>query len=332
MRSPIPRGAAADAETADTIAAAETEDRREITDKGLDKNMDRYLIINADDFGMCHSGNLAVMDLLQKGGITSSTIMAPCAWAYEAVKFANAHPEYAIGVHLTTTSEWGTYRWASVSGGASLHDDKGFMWDDSDVFEENADLDEAEAEIRAQYKKLTDWGFKPSHFDNHMGSLYGIETGRLEMLNMTFDTLAEYGLPFRFPANFLPEQLGNEMLDIKIDPQMLMNLFGTFVSYAKDRGIVMPDYLIPGDGAGPQKESYENYREYIYELYKTFPEGVTETYIHPALESDELKAITSRWKYRVWEYQLFSDPKTKQHIDSLGIKLINYRDLAAMKK
>ena len=43
--------------------------------------MERYLIINADDFGMCHAGNLAVFDLLQKGGITSATIMAPCPWA-----------------------------------------------------------------------------------------------------------------------------------------------------------------------------------------------------------------------------------------------------------
>ena len=63
-----------------------------------------------------------------------------------------------------------------------------------------------------------------------------------------------------------------------------------------------------------------------------FPEGVTETYIHPALECDELKGITNSWHRRVWEYKLFSDPKTKQHIDSLGIKLINYRDLAEMKK
>ena len=46
--------------------------------------MERYLIINADDFGMCHSANLAVMDLLKKGGITSATIMAPCPWAKEA--------------------------------------------------------------------------------------------------------------------------------------------------------------------------------------------------------------------------------------------------------
>jgi len=93
----------------------------------------------------------------------------------------------------------------------------------------------------------------------------------------------------------------------------------------------MPDYLIPGDWNGPQKDSFENYREYIYELYRTFEPGVTETYIHPAMECDELKAIFGRWQQRVWEYRLFSDPKTKQHIESLGIRLINYRDLKRMR-
>lgn len=68
--------------------------------------MDKYLIINADDFGMCRAANLAVMDLLKSGSITSSTIMAPCPWAYEACQFAKKNPQFAIGVHLTFTSEW----------------------------------------------------------------------------------------------------------------------------------------------------------------------------------------------------------------------------------
>ena len=54
--------------------------------------MSRYLIINADDYGMCHSSNIAVEELLKKGGITSATIMAPCAWSVEAARFAAAHP------------------------------------------------------------------------------------------------------------------------------------------------------------------------------------------------------------------------------------------------
>ena len=258
--------------------------------------------------------------------------MAPCPWAFEATKFAVQNPQYAIGVHLTTTSEWGTYRWRPLTPAETLCDEEGFMWHESDQFEINADIDEVEAEIHAQIKRLTDWGLNPSHLDNHMGSLYGIETGRLELLNQIFDITADYKLPFRFPGHIDKASFENETLGIKVDPQLIMSLFDKFTAYAKGKGIAMPDYLIPGDWNGPQKDSFENYREYIYEMYRAFPEGVTETYIHPAMESEELKGITGSWQRRVWEYQLFSDPKTRQHIESLGIKLINYRDLAEMRK
>lgn len=296
--------------------------------------MDKYLIINADDFGMCRAGNLAVFDLLKSGGITSSTIMAPCGWAPEACKFAKENPQLAIGVHLTLTSEWSNYRWAPVSASntESLRDEDGYMFKESDEVEKNVDIDEVEAEIRAQIERLKKLGLTPSHLDNHMGSLYGIETGRFELLNLVLDIAGEYGLPFRFPGTFTDDQLNNTMLDIKIDKNIIMGLFEKITAYAKSRGVITPDYLIPGEWTGPQKDSYENYREYIYELYKTFPEGVTETYIHPALECDELKGTSSVWERRVWEYKLFSDPKTKQHIESCGIKLINYRDLAEMRK
>ena len=296
--------------------------------------MDKYLIINADDFGMCRAGNLAVFDLLKSGGITSSTIMAPCGWAPEACKFAKENPQFAIGVHLTLTSEWSNYRWAPVSASNtdSLRDEDGYMFKESDEVEKNVDIDEVEAEIRAQIERLKKLGLTPSHLDNHMGSLYGIETGRFELLNLVLDIAGEYGLPFRFPGTFTDDQLNNTMLDIKIDKNIIMGLFEKITAYAKSRGVITPDYLIPGEWTGPQKDSYDNYREYIYELYKTFPEGVTETYIHPALECDELKGTSSVWERRVWEYKLFSDPKTKQHIESCGIKLINYRDLAEMRK
>ncbi|MGN0527340.1 MAG: polysaccharide deacetylase family protein [Acutalibacteraceae bacterium] len=294
--------------------------------------MDKYLIINADDFGMCHSANLAVMDLFKKGGITSATIMTPCNWAKEAGVWAAQHPEYAVGVHLTFTSEWKNFRWAPVTGNkASLTDDEGFMYYESDEFEKNCDLDEVVAEIKAQVARFKSFGCEPSHLDNHMGSLYGIETGRFEILQETLDTCGEYGLPFRFPGTYTEEMFGNDTLDIKIEPALVKQMFTGILNYAEDCGVAMPDFLIPGEWNGPQNDSYENYKEYIYELYKTFPDGITETYIHPALESDELKGISGAWRRRVWEYKLFSDPQTLQHIESLGIKLINYRDLQKMK-
>ncbi len=295
--------------------------------------MEKYLIVNADDFGMCHSANIAVMDLLSKGFITSSTIMTPCSWAKEAAQWAGKNPQHAIGVHLTFTSEWNMYRWAPMSDSStdSLRDKYGFMHHCSDEFEEKADIDEVEKEIYTQIERCKKYGLTPSHLDNHMGTLYGIETGRFELLNLIFDIASEYKLPFRFPAVFLAEQFDNDMFEINIDKNLIASIFDKFTKYAENKGVALPDFLIPGEWNGPQRDSYENYREYMFELYKTFPDGVTETYIHPAAESDELKAITGSWARRVWEYKLFSDPAFQQHIKDCKIQLINYRDLAKMR-
>ena len=295
--------------------------------------MDKYLIINADDFGMCHAQNLAIMELLRCGGITSSTIMTTCPWALEAARFAKENPQFAIGVHLTTTSEWGTYRWGPVATEktSSLRDEEGYFYHESDQFAKAADLAEVCGEITAQIERLRSWGVEPSHVDNHMGSLYGIDTGRFELLAATIEIAGKYSLPFRFPTTFTDAQFGNAMLDIKVPKEMILELFSQFDALGKQNKVAMLDYLMPGDWNGPQKDSYENFREYSYELYRTFEPGVTETYIHPALPTDEIKGITGSWQRRVWEYELFKDPKTRQHIESLGIKLINYRDLKTMR-
>lgn len=299
--------------------------------------MDKYLIINADDFGMCRGANLAVTELLkdEKSALTSSTIMMPCAWAPEACKFAKDNPELAIGVHLTFTSEWSNYRWAPVapSGTASLRDEDGFMWHESDQVEQNVDIDEVVTEIRAQVERSRKLGLvNPSHFDNHMGSLYGIATGRFELLETTLALCGEYGMPFRFPARFTQEQYENVTLDIAIDKSLIEMVFGKVVAFANEKGVAIPDYLTPNEWNGPQKESYESFREYLYNLYAGIPEGVTETYLHPSIETDDLKGTSSVWERRVWEYRIMKDPATKQHIEAHGINLINYRDLAAMRK
>lgn len=297
---------------------------------------DRYLILNADDFGMCSASYEAVTSLFknENSALTSSTVMTPCSWAPMACRFAKENPQFAIGTHLTFTSEWGGYRWGPVNSANtdSLRDEEGYMWHESVNVEKHADLAEVAGEIRAQIELSKRLGLNPSHIDNHMGSLYGIETGRFELLMLTFDIAGEYGLPYRFPSIFTDDQYSNTTLEIKIDRAQIDGMMSQVVAYAKSKGVAIPDFLIPNEWDGKEFKDYEDFREYIYELYKSFPNGVTETYMHPALETPELKSITGCWQRRVWEYKILSDPATKQHIEANGIKLINYRDLAEMRK
>ena len=76
-------------------------------------------------------------------------------------------------------------------------------------FEQNADLAQVVPELRAQVEKLRALGLHPSHMDNHMGSLYGIGTGRFELLQAAVTLAGEYKLPFRLPKILSERHFGN---------------------------------------------------------------------------------------------------------------------------
>ena len=286
---------------------------------------DKYLIINADDFGMCQAANDAVMDLFKSGGIKSSTIMMPCKFAADAVKFSIENPQYAIGVHLTLTSEWGRYNWGPLTDGKSLINEKGFMWPESDDFAQHADLEETRLEIIAQIQSALDMGMKPSHVDNHMGSLYGLE-GNIRLLPTTLKVCRDFGYAFRMCTKPLKSQCPEET------PYWLYAAACRVCGLlSKKYNVPMPDYLIFPEWNDDMRTSFERYREIFLENIVKIPNGISETYVHPSMESDELKFITSRWRDRVWEYQLMKDPKTEQHLNAHGIELISYRELVKMK-
>ena len=289
--------------------------------------MAKYLIVNADDYGMCNAANAAVEELFLGGWLKSATIMMPCPGAEHAVNFSIDHPEYAIGIHTTLTSEWGKYRWKPLTDGKSLLDEEGFMWHESDQVEKNASYEDIEKEVRAQIDLAHKMGMKPSHVDNHMGSLYGHYTGRLGLSKLALKICGSYGYAYR--------------LYTKADKRICPN--GTpYIAYAavtllskhwgKKYDVVIPDYLLFPDWNDDMRVSYEVYRDTILKIWTDIPEGgVTETFVHPSIESDELKGITGRWQDRVWEYQLMKDPYVHKYLKDHGVELISYRELIKMK-
>jgi predicted glycoside hydrolase/deacetylase ChbG (UPF0249 family) len=71
---------------------------------------ERLLILNADDFGMCHSTNQAIGTLLTEGAITSASLMVTSPWLLEAVAFVKRNPKADVGIQITHTSEWDHYK------------------------------------------------------------------------------------------------------------------------------------------------------------------------------------------------------------------------------
>jgi len=275
------------------------------------KATDRLLIINCDDVGMCHSANLAVIDGMENGVITSGTIMTPCPWFGEIAEYCRTHPERDFGIHIDHTAEWKFYRWGAVAPQdlvKGLIDKDGYLHHSIEEVYAYSSPEEALIEGRAQIKKALDAGIKPTHLDSHMGTL-------------------------QYDPRYLKiyEQLGLEFnLPLRMAQQSTMENFGfpTIRKEMADKGLIFPDYFIYDE-----LENYKDVRLFWMDIIKNLRPGVTELFIHASKESDELKAITNSWKVRIQEAAVFtSDPDIKKLISDEKIILIGYRPLMELQR
>jgi len=74
----------------------------------------RLLHIHADDFGMRHSINEAIIRIIKDGLVRSTNLMVPCPWAPHAIHFLRDCPDIPFGVHLTTICDADDYTWGLV--------------------------------------------------------------------------------------------------------------------------------------------------------------------------------------------------------------------------
>jgi predicted glycoside hydrolase/deacetylase ChbG (UPF0249 family) len=263
----------------------------------------KLVIINADDLGSCHSANVGVYECLATGTVTSATLMVPCPWAREA---SSRYRGEDVGVHLTVNAEYELYRWGPITHAPSLlGGDGGFPRTVEDVWD-HADLDEVRRECRAQIERAILWGFDVSHLDAHMGTLQL----RPEFFDVYLDLAVDFGLPLRMVSPSVERYLGFPARAV-----------------ASDAGAVFTDYLrtVPG-GVGT--------RPVLEQDLKTLRPGVTEFYLHPAVDSAELQSLaTDDWAARVDDYDIIcKEDWIRRSLAESGATLIGYRALRELAR
>jgi predicted glycoside hydrolase/deacetylase ChbG (UPF0249 family) len=263
----------------------------------------RLLIINADDFGMCHSVNEAVFGALEEGVLRSTTLMVPCPWALQAMHFLAAHPEYPFGIHLTVISDWADYRWGPVMPREkvpSLLDRAGYFnnFEGMPAFLAQVNLNELEMEFRAQIETVLTAGLKPTHLDWHSLRLGGREA----IFALMFRLAREYGLALRVSEPSWIEKVQDQGLP------------------CNDRHF-MDSYLLD-----PVSKS-ARYAQMLREL----PKGLSEWALHPSLDTPELLAIELESNHiRQIDFDFLMSRKTKEIVKEEGIILFDYRELQAV--
>lgn len=276
------------------------------------KRSDRLLIINGDDVGMCHAANEATIESLERGLMTSASIMVPCPWFYEIAEYAQTHPERDFGLHLCHTSEWKHYRWGPVAPRdkvPGLVDERGCLWPDVEQVYAKSRPAEALTEARAQIRKALDAGIDVTHLDSHMGTLQY----DLRYVEVYLKLAREFDLPVRMASQATLEKFQQPSLRAKFTAE----------------GIVFTDYFIYDEL--PQES--RNVKEFWLKIVSGLKPGVTELYIHAAKPTEELKAITGSWSTRAAEFETFThEPEMRKLLTEQGIIRIGYRPLRELQR
>ena len=278
----------------------------------------KYLIINCDDFGQSPAMNEAIMHLLDERRVSSATIMAPAPGFEQAAEWCRRRKQANIGLHLTLTSEFDALRFPSLTGHPSLHDKDGFLYRTVEEFERGADASAVAKELEAQLQAVRRFGIPLTHADNHMGSLYGIATGRSH-IPQALMKCAKWGLPFRL------------FRKVQQDDPLLASIPGVeqaarkAAALAGTLGVAIPDYLLSHPFGVEEGETYESFKQSIIAKLYRLPEGISETYIHPAVPDAAMQADIPHWEKRVWEYRLMLDDDLQEAMADAGVELVDYR-------
>lgn len=288
--------------------------------------MSRKLILNCDDFGQCRAANEAIIGLLEEGLASSASIMAPAPAFREAAEWCRQMGEgISIGAHLTLTSEFPGWRWGALTGAASLCDSEGFLPPDLDSFEQNADAHDVRREINAQFRAIREAGVSVTHADNHMGSLYGLATGR-SFLPLVLWQCSRRGIPFR-----LFRCIWEKDAFLSSIPNASRTL-AKIVAVADLLAVPLPDYLVSHPYLLEEGETYASFKATMVAKLYELPAGITETYVHPALPDREMERIIPSWKKRTWEHRLLRDEDFRYALRDADIQLATYRDVAIEQK
>jgi predicted glycoside hydrolase/deacetylase ChbG (UPF0249 family) len=272
----------------------------------------KLLIVHADDLGMAHSVNVATIKAFETGLVTSGSIMVPCPWLSEIAAYARANPQADLGLHLTLTSEWTSFRWGPVASRdrvASLLDKDGYFRLTESEAGAQADPKQVEMEILAQIERARALGIQPTHLDSHMGTLYQNK----ELFETFLRVARSQKLAVRVAkewftqADFVPSVLKED--DVYID-----------------RVLTITPAVAPQDWA-----------KFYSDEFKKLEPGVTEVVIHLAYDDAEMRGATSdhpnwgaAWRQR--DFEFFTSDAFRKVLQENNIKLITWRELGKLIK
>src|SRR6185503_13450399 len=268
----------------------------------------KLVIIHSDDLGVSHSENAASTAAMEKGSVSSASIMVPCPWFPEIAAYAQSNPAADLGLHLTLTSEWKYYKWGPVTAKEKvpgLVNANGFLYSDVDSVLQNATTAEVEQEIRNQVLRAKQFGMDPTHLDAHMGTALSNDD--------FFKAYLKVGREFKIPV-FVPRLA---LFGLKVNPDSILT----------DKEVVVDHILsaTPADFKNGFKAFYTN-------GIKNLKPGLTYLIEHTAYDDAEMRAVTidhPDWgaAWRQEDLNFFASPECAKLLKDNNIYVITWKEI-----
>lgn len=282
--------------------------------------MDKRIIINADDFGLCSGVNKAVAQAHTDGVLTSTTIMANMPAADEAVKIAKQLPNLGVGVHLNLFEGQPLSKDGCVN---CLLDDQGsFALTPAKLsllsICRRKIRNAIRTELAAQIQWVIDNDLKPTHLDSHkhihsFPVIFPIVCGlarRFEIaaIRFTFEPKQLLAMPWPLPSEGGRKRAKAIRIMAKINR-------------IQNSAYLKTDCLL---GVAHTGKIDMNFFKAVA-LYNSA--ATAEIMTHPGF-ADGLDRIRTRLLHqRKDELQALCSERTKQYFKDAGIKLVHYGKL-----
>ncbi len=270
----------------------------------------RRLIVNADDFGLSHSVNEAVVRAHREGILTTASLMVNEAGFEEAVGLARESPKLGVGLHLTLLHGHSTLAAEKIPG---LVNSRGEFSNSPfgvgmNYFFKRSLREPLRAEVHAQFEKFHGTRLPLDHVNGHLHlhlhpAIFSILMEDADLLGirhirLTRDCLSRSR---RMSEGHWFYRVSHAAIFEALSSRARRSLETKKIRHAQITFGLLQDSRVG-----------ENY---VLKLLPELPPGDSELYSHPSLD---------KFKH---EFDALVSPRVKELVNQLGIELIRYQDL-----
>ena len=283
----------------------------------------RRLIVNADDFGLTLPITEGTIDAFERGILTSASLVATGAAFDRAAQYAATHPDLDSGVHLMIVQGEPVLPPDNVPSlvqqdGKFLPGYGEFM---ARYLSGGVRDEEVEAEWTAQIARVRGAGVRMTHLDSiqHLHLVPGLF--RIALRIARANGILAMRFP-RVPTVLRRAEKGTVRRSLEFLPLRLMEQSN--LPYLNSSGIRTPDRFFGFHSAGHLDQ--KALRSVLFGV----PQGTSELVCHPGHGEPDSSPIVA-WEYE-WraELEALTSPESRRIIESQGIELTTFSDLAAL--